>query len=175
MFLGYDLGPGLRWTQIYRFLDYESLKKGTFQEVTSREIVIPQGPWQFPLAEAKDEAMAVFGDLEFPQLVQSLRDSDAIDASASSKSLPSSGEGPIAADSDKQPSDPSDSSKPLAELAEGAPEEVSAPADSVDAAEKADSVPSRAAPPKGDGPDHDSLKLGIRKGKYTINYYCSFP
>ena len=59
LFIGYDLGPGLRWTQIYRFLDYESLQKGVFQEVTSREIVVPLGPRQFPLAEAWDEAMAV--------------------------------------------------------------------------------------------------------------------
>ncbi|MCP4189970.1 MAG: hypothetical protein GY768_05010, partial [Planctomycetaceae bacterium] len=115
LFLGWDLGPGLRWTQIYRFLDYESLQKGVFQEVTSREIVLPDGPWKFPLAEARDEAMAVFDKLDFPTLCSGLPE----EASVPSKSLPSAE--PDAVDSDKQHPSPSEAAIQDGDPVEAAP------------------------------------------------------
>ncbi len=164
MFLGWDLGPGLRWTQIYRFLDYESLQKGVFQEVTSRELVLPGRPWKFPLADARDEAMAVFDKQDFPTLCSGLPEV----ASEPSKPLPSAE--PDAVDSDKQHPSPSEAAIQDGGPVEAAPEGDAPDVDSRAAAESAVSTggssasqPSPVAAEDGGGP---RTSAGNRRKRY---------
>ena len=70
LFLGYELGSSFKWTGVYTVLDYEALLKGQFQEASIKELIIKgdNTPWEFPLANAKEENLQKFEKLDIPSL-----------------------------------------------------------------------------------------------------------
>ena len=62
LFIGWDLQPGCYWSGDYVLVEVSSFKPGApkqtrLHRVKQRELLIPEGEWQFPLKAAADRAL----------------------------------------------------------------------------------------------------------------------